>query len=84
MIKRRVTITIDQTQEDRWRLTGSIAEPYLRGRLVRWMPARTWTRTLSHRYADDLSPKLLTAWIDALTLVAAGYYEDVELPFDTV
>lgn len=66
------------------RLTATITEPHRGTRGVRQVPYRTITRTLAAPYVDEPTPKMLAALVEAVTLVVAGYYEDVELPFDTV
>lgn len=82
MIERRVTIHVDEDRTGAWRLTATISQPFLRGKSINWRPMRTITKTLQHPYAGVLTPKLLTEWINAINLVSAGYYEDIELPFD--
>ena len=82
MIKRRVSITVDETDHGSWRLTATLSQPFLRGKRVSWLASLTKTRTLTHPYAEHMTPGLLIEWVDAIGLVSAGYYEDVELPFD--
>lgn len=82
MRERRITIVIDETREGKWNLTATLSQPFLRGKAIRWVPERTLTRTMTHPYADVLTKELLTEWVTALMLVAAGWYENQPLPFD--
>lgn len=67
---------------DRWSLTATVSNPHRGARGLKMVPVKTITRSLHNRYASALTPKLLAALVQAVELVAAGYYEDVELPFD--
>jgi hypothetical protein len=81
MRAREISIRITETATQSWRLTASMSDPHRGSRGVRMVPMRTVTRTLSHPYASELSPDLLTELVTALTLVAAGWYEQPGLPF---
>jgi hypothetical protein len=79
---REITIRIRETASHSWQLTANVSDPHRGSRGMRMVPMRTVTRTLSHPYASELTPELLTEWLTALTLVAAGWYEQPGLPFE--
>lgn len=56
------------------------AEHRERGRFRR-VGLRTITRQINSPYVSGLTPGLLAAIAEAVTAVAAGFYENEELPF---
>ena len=81
MAERTIKITVEQGRTGTWSLTATISLPHKGKTGIRQVPVKTITRTLNHPHADLLTPALLTEWVTALTLVAAGWYEQESLPF---
>lgn len=80
-MERQITIHIDENRAGTWRITASLSRPFLRGQKTVWRADKTQTAVLRHPYAPILTEALLTEWVTALTLVAAGFYEQPELEF---
>lgn len=77
-----IVIRVQQNASGSWSLTATLSRPHRGGRGIRWVPMRTVTRTLKHPYASELTEGILTEWVTAMTLVAAGFYEDVPLALE--
>jgi hypothetical protein len=82
MERNEITIRVSQSTTGSWSLTASLSAPHRGGRGIRMIPMRSVTRSLRHPYVEGLTEGLLMEWINALTLVAAGFYETPALPFD--
>lgn len=82
MADQEIVIRVTRTGAMKWQLTASLCMPHGSARGRKMVPLKTMTRTLPNRYASELTEALLTEWVTALSLVAAGWYETPPLPFE--
>lgn len=82
MERAEVVIRVTQGVTGSWSLSASLSRPHHGSRGLKWVPMRTVTRSVKHPYIERLSEGIVTEWVTALMLVAAGYYETPALPFE--
>lgn len=62
-------------------VTASLSKPHASRRGIKMVPLTTRTARMASPYVTELTPGLLAAMWDAIRAVAAGYYDNQELPW---
>lgn len=76
-----IRITRSNGSSGRLSVTATISKPHRSARGVKMVPLKTITARMPSPYVSELTPGLLAAMWDAIRAVAAGFYDNEELPF---